>query len=361
MHFFRSFILAFCAIVLIAGCSSTLDSNIDLELEGSFSRVGAIPAVSAKVVHNGSGIMLAGTDEGVFKKQIGQDNWMAKGLEMDTVDVPAEVVDFVVWDEQDLMAVVFYEEVATQKPTLFRSTDGADTWSAVDLQIPNETDHWRVSYLEKQPGSHQIIAYARGKAVKSMDKGQSWEVLSSDSYANAFFEIAEFHPQIIWEGGFNQLLYPALSKSEDGGETWTVLNNNIWYGAEAVARDVVVHPDNPDYVLAGTDSGYGDESSVIRKSTDGGQHWETVYTGVGTFTLIHSARNPQIIYASGVNLEGSLFFLASGDFGETWELVKMEGEPLLTYVNDMISVMEDGREVLYFATEKGVYKYTFKE
>lgn len=99
----------------------------------------------------------------------------------------------------------------------------------------------------------------------------------------------------------------------------------------------------------------------IRKSTNNGETWSTVFDEAGILTLAHSTRNPETVYASGINSQGRLFFNASGDFGDTWQTVEFEDSPDQIHVNDMVSLNEDGAEVLYFATNKGVYSYTFEE
>lgn len=50
-------------------------------------------------------------------------------------------------------------------------------------------------------------------------------------------------------------------------------------------------------------------------------------------------------------------FFRSDDFGETWE-EKVLGRKLSSVsVNDMISIMIDGMEILYLGTNKGVFSY----
>ncbi|MBN2730820.1 MAG: hypothetical protein JXR26_00190 [Balneolaceae bacterium] len=99
-------------------------------------------------------------------------------------------------------------------------------------------------------------------------------------------------------------------------------------------------------------------ANVVRKSTDG---WQTVLEGYSIRTLAHNARGQGRDYASGINEARTPFFAASTNFSDDWEIVEMENAAEALFINDMISVMEDGTEVLYFGTMKEVYKYTFEE
>ncbi|MEX0660899.1 MAG: hypothetical protein WEA58_06595 [Balneolaceae bacterium] len=141
----------------------------------------------------------------------------------------------------------------------------------------------------------------------------------------------------------------------NNGETWeriTILGNEEGT-VEATVYDVTISSQNPEHVLAGL--------GIIRKSTNNGETWTTVYNEAGIYTFTRSAGNPEVVYGSGENANGRLVFVASNDFGDTWEMVEFE-ENVSTglRVNDMVSVLQDGEEVLYFATNKGLYSYRFE-
>jgi len=131
-------------------------------------------------------------------------------------------------------------------------------------------------------------------------------------------------------------------------EELTVLKNT-----EDTIHDLLINPNSSDQVIIGLGG--------ILKTTDNGESWEAAFNEAAIYTFAHSARNPEIVYASGVNARGQLFFIASGDFGDTWQTVEFESGPTQIRVNDMVSVLENGNEVLYFGTNKGVYSYTFED
>lgn len=255
----------------------------------------------AATLHAHGNLLLAGTIEGAFKKQLdGNATWNQTGLHIDS----AQVIDFAVWNEQGMLAAVLYDSVRQHKPTLFKSDDTGNTWKPVDVNKPEGYDYFVVHFLEPlQPSNPKdIIAYA-GRILKSVDQGQSWVIIYEEGSFSEFLTVSPYHPDQIWTGGWTSIFSPYLAKS-----------------------------------------------------TDGGQSWETVLKGINTRTLTHSTRNPEIVYASGRNANGSLFFVASSDFGESWEQIQWNNSPAGVQVNDMVSVMEGGREVLYFGTNKGVSK-----
>lgn len=104
------------------------------------------------------------------------------------------------------------------------------------------------------------------------------------------------------------------------------------------------------HLLAGISGG-------ILKSTNMGTDWDTVYGGITTATLEKSSQDPDVIYASGQNSSGTLFFLTGNDFGDSWTEQEYGDGPIELHVNDLVSVTKNGNEVLFFATNKGIFSY----
>jgi photosystem II stability/assembly factor-like uncharacterized protein len=242
---------------------------------------------------------------------------------------------------------------------IYKSTDRGNSWFSYTngfggsrKVIPHTMDavNETPSAIFARPASLTNVA-------RSTNGGESWDsVIGSWENPNfgtsSFVKIDPYYPKRVWAGGATAYFRPTLLKSVNNGKDWKglVVIENV----ETTVYDVATNPSNPDRVLAGLGIG-------IRKSTDGGETWETVLEGINTRTFTHSVSDPAVVYASGINAQGTLFFAASGDFGNTWEIVEMDDSPAGVQVNDMVSVMEDGREVLYFGTNKGVFSYTFEE
>lgn len=157
---------------------------------------------------------------------------------------------------------------------------------------------------------------------------------------------------------FITLLIPcfAISCATGPGEKEKINIEGKWE-FEGLEQLVIINQKNAKYLLIGL-SGSFMEANVIRKSTDSGETWDTVLEGNGIYTFTQSALDPEIVYASGRNQEGHLFFLASNNFGDTWQTLEHPESPSNIYVNDMVSIMEDNQEVIYLGTNKGLYSFT---
>jgi hypothetical protein len=175
----------------------------------------------------------------------------------------------------------------------------------------------------------------------------------------SFLYISKHHPNQIWTGGDTEIASPYLAKSMDGGDSWTILNREIEFSTDAVVRDVVVHPDDPERVLAGL-TGPVTPANVIRKSSDGGESWETVLEEIGAITLENSLIHPGRVYASGRHPTGNLFVAVSEDFGNSWMFLKHEEGPSFVTINDMAVIVDEGQDVLFFATDKGLFSFRFE-
>ncbi|SEQ82948.1 Uncharacterized protein SAMN05421824_2424 [Hyunsoonleella jejuensis] len=128
----------------------------------------------------------------------------------------------------------------------------------------------------------------------------------------------------LWSSGGERGLY----KSTDGGDTWKlVLSDNEWTGV----TDIVMDPRNENILYAATWQRHrnvaaymgGGPGTAIYKSTDGGETWVKLNTGLpksdmGKIGLAISPINPDVIYAA-IELErrtGGIY--RSGNQGSSW-------------------------------------------
>lgn len=301
-------------------------------------------------------VIFVGTNEGVYKRSTMEDNtWKNIGLSSDTT----KVTTVISYSSNNLDATLSYDTIRRNDKVLFKSNDGGNTWEGSSLKLPNESNNYSyINFLDYSTDNPEIYFGTSGYIIRSINSGETWKRVYSGGVSE-FLYVSKDHPNQIWTGGWNNIFSPYLAKSEDGGETWTLLNENIYFNADANAYTVVVHPQKEQMVLAGF-GGSVLSANVIRKSKDGGETWETTLEGVNTRILESSKLITNRAFSSGINQNSTLFFNATNDFGDTWQTVEFEDGPTSIQVNDMISVMQNGKEVLYFGTNKGLYSYTIE-
>ncbi|MCB2205440.1 T9SS type A sorting domain-containing protein [bacterium] len=142
---------------------------------------------------------------------------------------------------------------------------------------------------------------ASGGVWRSTDLGQSWTALSDfEPRINiGALAIDATNPSIIYAGTGEPLpggagrrngspFYDGIGvlRSADGGDNWELLP---WSGNSAVHR-IALHPHSSDTLLVAT-------RDNLYKSTDGGQNWGNVLSGVIS-DVVYKPDNPGIVYAA---------------------------------------------------------------
>ena len=162
--------------------------------------------------------------------------------------------------------------------------------------------------------------------IRSADAGQTWESVSLGSEAD-FHVLHAAHGRIYgWDSSSGRVMVSA----DDGGtwETRSMLD----------LRDFVVSPDDPETVLATTESG-------VMRSIDGGRTWAQLAGAPALAVLAWSASNS--LY--GVGPDGAVQHSVDG--GETWATRgAVNGEPEALAVH-----LDGGSERVYVAVaEQGI-------
>ncbi|MFA7445459.1 MAG: YCF48-related protein [Flavobacteriaceae bacterium] len=178
--------------------------------------------------------------------------------------------------------------VAYENGIIYSTADGGETWSSYQVEALEDCFCWfNDIYFPTEN-----VGYACGGSyygvvkkfiIKTTDGGQTWESLTAPSditvspYAfNGLYFIDENVGFVYGPGN-------GFWKTEDGGNSYTLIDNNNFY-----VRDIHFTPSNVGYissVIPESDSG------VIQKSVDYGNIWTTL-------------TNPSIDY-----LVGSMFFV----------------------------------------------------
>jgi len=240
----------------------------------------------------------AGTAGGVFKSTDGGGSWASTGLS--GTSIRELVID-----------PITPSNLYAAGDKLYRSTDAGASWTA-----PGFGPAGQLTLDPLTPSTLYAVANPNGTPVsdvlyRSTDAGQSWSVVSSGLVS--LYAIAPTTPSTLYAGLNASTGSPGLSKSTDGGATWTQIGFTQFrhcVGFSALAID----PTNPNTAYGATGINACDQMSpAIFKSTDGGQSWVAVDTIIPAAASFVFSPGSSTIYAA----TGSGVFKSS-DGGLNW-------------------------------------------
>jgi photosystem II stability/assembly factor-like uncharacterized protein len=231
--------------------------------------------------------------------------------------------------------------VAVGSGGVWRTNNRGITWDPVfDSQAsysigtvtidPTNTNTVWVGTGENVSGRH--VGWGDG-VYRSRDSGKTWEsmglkksehigkILVDPRNSNVVFVAAEGP---LWSAGGERGLY----KTKDGGKTWTA---TLQIDENTGVTDIEFDPTNPDVLYAAAYQRRrktwsllaGGPQSSIYKSTDNGDTWRKVTTGLpkgdlGKIGLAVTAANPALVYATIEGNNANKGFYKSTDKGESW-------------------------------------------
>ena len=192
------------------------------------------------------------------------------------------------------------------------SSSGVGRINVVRLNPKNDNEIW--------------VGSASGGVWKSSNKGNTWRKMGwTDIMSLGVSDIAisPSNPNVIYiatgdkNGHFQESTYSiGVMKSEDGGETWTVIGMQSELNQSLLITKILIDPTNSDVVLISTSKG-------VYKSTDGGITWVNKQAGLFR-EMEYKPQNFNIVYAttSGFySYNGDASFYKSTDAGETWKKI----------------------------------------
>ena len=237
---------------------------------------------------------------------------------------------------------------------LFQSGDSGASWSALN---PGPPCCISTLVIDPQTPSTIYAVTLDGKILKSIDGGTNWSPVNfglptdvAGLYGITSLAIDPRNPTTIYAG--NGLRGGGVFKTTDGGESWNAVNSGLPDGAVTA---LAINPQDPDTLYASTRG--------VFKSTNGGASWTAVNSGLENdigypfSALAIDPQNPDTIYAAGYDT--ALYKTTNG--GAKWTVV---GYQLLfgygRQAENVIAVAIDPRDsnIVYAGTSAGAFKST---
>ncbi len=220
----------------------------------------------------------------IYKSEDGGQTWNAVLADVGGVDDQDWAYQLVVNPEAHYAVYAAFHEHGP-----YRSLDYGNSWARIREGVEDLSGRSILIDPATVPPSTLYYGVWRYDAVyKSMNGGDSWQLSNNGLYFTHVFSmvIDRYNPDTLYLATFNQ----GVLKTKDGGDSWHIsgLQGDKIYS-------LAINPGSSTSLLAGT---YGDG---IYRSNDAGASWQRSNTGIENTdptSIIISPTNPQRIYAS---------------------------------------------------------------
>ena len=234
--------------------------------------------------------------------------------------------------------------VGTIGSGLWLSPDGGDSWQRVRDGLSGESRVYGLAVHPTEPRT--VFAGANDGLYQSRDSGQSFARLDSPMNACDVWKIAidPSNPDIIFAG----TRPAALFRSTDRGRNWQKLPADIVdecpnVGVPRVTA-LTVDPSDPRIVWAGI------EVDGVRRSTDGGDSWSRITSGIYDLDIHDIAVTVNGGTTVLTSTPGEIF--ASRDRGESWQGLGVRDQFSMRYCRHLAQKADDPA-TLFVATGNG--------
>lgn len=361
----RFLIICFFPVFLLAGCGT--ETNDSLPFQGTWHVVG-LQNDDINVLRIEGQSMCAAMNRDLFCADLsGELRWESVEFEQ-LLDDEEWVRDFIRFSDSEYLVVKGHasgrgSEYLDQFVPLYYTDNGGGDWEPLENEFTE--NNAIVNRLEAAPAGDTLYALHGGNIALSKDRGRNWTPFywseGRDKWKphtnSRFLKIFKNNDADIWQGGTSIILKPYLLKQEKTTSEWDHITP---YNVDADAWDMVIDSSNPSKIIVGL-TGSVSTSNIAIRSLDLGKNWTMSLSNVGVKALANSSLKDQIVYASGKLPSEHLFFTATPDFGDNWETIIYENGPSGIIVNDIATTIIDNSEWLFFATNQGLFGYSFDE
>ena len=188
-----------------------------------------------------------------------ESNDKKQGKSLATMNVISLVIDPVNTDTM---------YVGTEKNGIFKTLDKGKKWERLNF-APTYTPVMAIEPIDTNVVYASAIFEGRGRLFKTTNGGKEWNLVYSEPVADTSvtaLAISPANPNIVFMGtDVTEKGYSTLSRSVNGGETWT----NVINGKTKISR-ISFDAKDSNIVYA-----YADKNEILR-SNDGGDTWENL-------------------------------------------------------------------------------------
>ena len=197
----------------------------------------------------------------------------------------------------------------------YRSTDYGESWSWLNAGgLPHPWADELVIDSAVPDTLYEIVDVA--DIYRSTDGGDVWNQIWPEFRFSSVYSlaVAPSHPRVMYgnKNGFG------IFKSGNGGEDWRFLHQSgIDY-----TYSIAVHPHDPHIVFSGYNPKPFEDRAMVRRTTDGGDTWDTVLevpSSTGVTSVAIDPSHPDTVYAGSTGQGGTIW--ASRDGGDTWSVL----------------------------------------
>lgn len=297
-------------------------------------------------------IFIGAPSGGFWRSDNGGQTWSTQTDILPTLGVSSIAVDYT---NPNVIYMGTGDRDASDAPGLgvWKSLDGGLTWAASNTGMGNAI----VGRMLIHPTNNAVLFAATSSGIyKTTDAGASWYKTKGGNFKEIVFKPG--NPDVIYAatGGI-------FNRSEDGGETFTVINSGLPGGARGVIGVSEANPEIVYFLLTNQDSFKGIYQSTdsglsftVRSTSpnimawdcnggSGGQSWYDLDIAV-------DPANANVIFAGGVNC------FKSTDGGLSWFITShWYGGCNVTSVHADLHVLEYNpiNNRLYAGNDGGIY------
>lgn len=280
-----------------------------------------VAANSIFVDPRNASVVYALTDRGVLKSTNGGATWARAAAGLPDTFVSLLAIDPVT--TSNLYAAAGFGIAGAG---IFKSTNGGESWTALSTGLPPNVflssllvdpvtpSNIYITGMVPQNGGPPSFIIAR-----SMDGGETWNPLNTTLLPNTsirLLAIAPTAPSTLYGVGSlsSGPLSQGIFRSTDGGQSWTAVDTGLSSGALIVS--VVLDPKDPAAIYLAALFPFAEAGGIL-KSTDGGKSWRAINTGLPSNTPIQSLAIDAVTSSTMYLIADGSFF-KSTDGGTHW-------------------------------------------